>query len=346
MKKLLFTGHPYHEKTKSTQFLINLLTEYYDVELRFDDTWQKKSYVEINKSIEPYDVVIFFQILPPNVAKNIQHPNATFFPMYDASYTWRYLKWLKYGNIKIFNFSKTLHDKLSAWGFHSKHLQYFIQPKDFIEESNCGVFFWQRRDSININTVEQLFASQDVNIHIHKSIDPSYTFKNPTKEQENRFNISYSTWFDTKQEMQECIQSKTFYIAPRIFEGIGMSFLEAMAMGKIVIANNQATMNEYIKDGETGYLCDFKNPKMVNIGNVDELRRNIYAFMKQGYENWEARKHEIVDFIESENIPPKLQLHPIFDWNFLKKFIYRKDKWENKKQLTILSFIRITTTID
>ena len=36
------------------------------------------------------------------------------------------------------------------------------------------------------------------------------------------------------------------FISPRKQEGIGMSFLEAMSLGKYIIAINDSTMNEYI----------------------------------------------------------------------------------------------------
>ena len=54
-----------------------------------------------------------------------------------------------------------------------------------------------------------------------------------------------------------------------------MAFLEAMAMGKCVVANDDATMNEYIKDGENGILfsCDVLKP--VSEVVISRARANI-----------------------------------------------------------------------
>jgi glycosyltransferase involved in cell wall biosynthesis len=43
-------------------------------------------------------------------------------------------------------------------------------------------------------------------------------------------------------------------MAPRRYEGIGMAFLEAMAMEMCVVAENQSTANEYILSGKNVIL--------------------------------------------------------------------------------------------
>jgi hypothetical protein len=60
-------------------------------------------------------------------------------------------------------------------------------------------------------------------------------------------------WGSHAEHLKRIAESQIF-IAPRRFEGIGMAFLEAMAMGCVVVAENQATANEYILHGSTGLL--------------------------------------------------------------------------------------------
>lgn len=55
----------------------------------------------------------------------------------------------------------------------------------------------------------------------------------------------------------DCVKktrSDEFFLAV-VSKGIGMFFREAMAIGKCVVANNDATMNEYIKNGETALVA-------------------------------------------------------------------------------------------
>ena len=75
----------------------------------------------------------------------------------------------------------------------------------------------------------------------------NHAFLHPTKEQQDRFKITYSEWFDTREKIFAVIRRKGIYIPPCELEGIGMSFLETTAMGKAVIAVNNPTMSEYIK---------------------------------------------------------------------------------------------------
>ena len=71
-----------------------------------------------------------------------------------------------------------------------------------------------------------------------------------------------------------------------------------MAMGKAVIAVDNPTMNEYINDGENGYLFDLKRPKEIDLSNIKEVQKNSYEFMEEGYKEWEKNKKRIIDFIK------------------------------------------------
>ena len=64
MKKLLYIGHDFHNKTKSTQFLQDLFAEKYKVEkFNFDPYNEDFSKFKQLKG-KNYDVVILFQIMP------------------------------------------------------------------------------------------------------------------------------------------------------------------------------------------------------------------------------------------------------------------------------------------
>ncbi len=300
LKKIVYVGHSYHNKTKSTAFLIDYLREFYEVEVILDESWRGNGelYPDLSFIDDSYLAVLFFQNLPnENLLKNIKNENIVFFPMYDGvGHDYDY--WGGLHALKIINFSKTLHEKLIKWGFESIAVQYFPESQTFIPGKKDEVFFWQRLTKMNIDVIEKLFGDEKIEMHIHKAIDPNQEFKQPNDEQENKFKITYSDWFETREEMWDLIKQKGIYIAPRELEGIGMSFLEAMAMGKAVIAVDNPTMNEYIKHGENGYLFNLKNPKKIDLSNIEKVQKNAYNFMREGFINWGKERKHIIEFIE------------------------------------------------
>lgn len=298
-KKIVYIGHSYHNKTKSTVFLIDYLKEFFDVEVILDESWQGRPAPDLSFIDESYLGVIFFQLLPSReVIEKIKNDNIIYFPMYDQSGRLDYNYWNNYRDLKIINFSDTLHQKLKKWRFETMYVQYFPEKLEFIPGKKDEVFFWQRLTILDISTIIRLLNKEKVKIHIHKAIDPNQSFANPSKEYENKFQITYSDWFDTREEMWDVIKQKGIYIAPREYEGIGMSFLEAMAMGKAVIAINNPTMNEYIRHGKNGYLFDLKNPKEIDLSNIEEVQKNTYKYMQEGNKIWNADKKRIIDFIK------------------------------------------------
>jgi len=297
-KKIVFIDHSYHKKTKSNTFLLEYLRQFYDVEVVLDGSWNGGSYPDLSFIDNSYLAVIFFQNLPTaSKLKQVKNNNLIFFPMYDSVAGLTRVWWNNYYNLKIVNFSKTLHEQLLSWGFESMYIQYFPKPAEFIPGKSNKVFFWQRMNNLNIKTILKLFNSEYVNIHIHSAVDPNHHFYLPTIEEEKQFNITYSDWFSTRNDLWKVIKQKGIYIAPREHEGIGMSFLEAMAMGKAVIAVDNPTMNEYITDGMTGYLFNITKPKIIDLTAINEVQKNAYKYIKEGNDNWEKQKYTIIEFI-------------------------------------------------
>ena len=303
--KLLFIGHTYHKKTKSSQFMQDILSDYYDLENFYFDPYTEdiQTAFDILKG-KKFDVMVLWQIMPSmdKLKQYVSFKHCAFFPMYDGAASREDRIWYQYRDVNIINFSKTLHDELKALGFSSYYFQYFPKP---IEITNLGneksIFFWQRVNQININTISNLIDLNNIeHIHFHHAIDPNHTFVEPAPDIVAK--ATHSTWFDTREDMQEQMQKSAIYIAPRMFEGIGMSFLEAMAMGRCVIAPNYPTMNEYIKNGENGILYDLNNPKMIDLSHVREIQERAKNYIKSGYENWEKQKQKIIEALIT---PPK-----------------------------------------
>jgi glycosyltransferase involved in cell wall biosynthesis len=305
--KILFIGHGYHQKTFSNSFLLDYLKESFDIEIYYDETWQNGSHV--NEEIffkEQYSQIIFYQILPyRHILKNKRIKKVIFITMYDSvdfnSITKNFYS--NFNKIIFINFSKKIHNKLLNLGLQTHYFQYFPAPQEKCFGDKNKLFFWQRRNEINLDLVEKLFANYPINIHLHQALDPHQLIYKPSEEQIKKFQLVSSSWFDSKEEFLLAIKDKALFIAPRLKEGIGMSFLEAMAMGKIVIANNNATMNEYIQHGVNGYLFDYKNPKPLIFDNLEKIHENAYKTIEEGYKKFQINKKDIINIINNK-LPP------------------------------------------
>jgi len=300
--KIVFVAHSYHKKTRSCDFIVDYLRKFYDVEVVYEEEWETQKKIDWKKFDDSYKAVVIWQMFPSDENfEKISNKNVVFFPMFDHVEKWHFRKWYECKNVKIVSFSLALHKKLQNLGFNSMYVQYFIEPDEFAPGNDDEVFFWQRVSKINIKILNKIFKNSSVKIHIHKTVDPGQSYVAPSQEDEKKFGITYSEWFENKEDLQELIKSKGIYVAPRYSEGIGMSFLEAMAQGKVVVANNKPTMNEYIQNGKTGFLCNYKCPKSLNLSNLKEVQQNTYAYAKAGYEKWLIERARIIDFI---NEPP------------------------------------------
>jgi glycosyltransferase involved in cell wall biosynthesis len=300
MDKIVVIGHSYHEKTKSNASILELLQSKYEVELIYDDSWQTGLEPDVSHINETYRAVVFWQNISPQMLTNITCSNVIYFPMYDAVWDQGEDFWYPLRNIKIVCFSSTLHKKLMALNFNVFYIQHFPEPDIFEEVDHISVFFWQRRNEITWHTVTKLIKIVEVeSIHIHKAVDPYQQFVSPTENEVAEYKITFSDWFESKDDYRNTMKSKSIYIAPRLREGIGFSFLEAMAMGKVVIAADNPTMNEYIVHGINGFLFDVNNPQPIEMNNLKAVQRNAHETVVAGRHKWNLNKNQIIDFIEA-----------------------------------------------
>jgi hypothetical protein len=307
MKRAAFIDHSFKEKSGSSQFFIDILKENYHVEVHWNDSWKTKTGIDItflDKKV--YDLVVFFQVMNVNPSELRRRNlwNVVFVPMYDASRNINADAWIKLAPYKFINFSKKLHDYLVRIGLNSIYAQYFSSPSptcDNIRRDKLKGFFWQRNDRVNWNHISSIIKHADFDkIHIHKAIDPpGYEFYPPNDDEKRKYNITMSDWFESRDQYLDLIHASDVFFAPRKFEGIGMSFIEAMAMGKCVVAPDSPTMNEYIVDGRNGLLYDLEKLKPLNFDNINEISKNAYEDVKAGFEKWQQKQSEILKFCEA-----------------------------------------------
>lgn len=320
MKRLAFIDHSFKKQSRSSAFLIDRLEEVFDVEIFWDESWKGGSRVNLGLISEgDFDILILFQQMSQYTIKELSSLNCSviLIPMYDSEYERSDLFWYKFSKFKFINFSKTLHQRLLGIGIDSLYCQYFPSPmpSSLSQQKEQGYsqlkgFFWQRRSEITWNDIKKLISQANfAKIHIHTAVDPpGYEVVLPSKEDRSCYEITTSNWFATNGDYLNKVAESHVYFAPRLYEGIGMAFLEAMAMGKCVVAPNHPTMSEYIKHGYNGLLYDPLDPQPLDFSNVKEMCLNARAFVSEGFTRWQTNLKHMVGYIKT---PRRFRFHSI-----------------------------------
>lgn len=305
MRKLAFVDHSFHIKSTATKFLIDILRENFETEVFWDESWQTGVELDLEKiKNDGFDYLVLFQMLnyDTELIKRLNFKDVIIIPMYDGCYLYQDWEWKRFESFKFINFSSTLHNKLTDFGIKSHYRQYVPDPDNFsqVNYGKLNGFFWQRTDYINWYKIRKL--SEDTRFdrfHLHGAVDPGHTYVSPTPEDIEHYRMTTSVWFDKREDYQLVLNNSNLFFAPRLYEGIGMSFLEAMAKGMCVVAPHFPTMSEYIKHGETGLLYDPFDPKPMDFSDAFRIGRNAREFIFEKRKEWLENIKEIPEYIST-----------------------------------------------
>uniref|UniRef100_UPI00298E6BF5 hypothetical protein n=1 Tax=Treponema sp. TaxID=166 RepID=UPI00298E6BF5 len=238
---IAFVDMSFHiQNTKSSQFFIDMLKPLGTVHhISNIDAWR------VVPKLKP-DVVIIWQLLPtPDEIDFWGCKNVVMIPMYDAC-PHEIEFWNQYKKYKIFCFSKTLFDSLTAEGFNCFYSQYYIDPSLYRKPSfiskKVNAFFWERYQKLGWTLVSKVCQALPIkHIHYHTGLTQDSQSR-PSDETIKKYSITFSEWFNDKSDMDKILDKTDIYIAPRVSEGIGLSFIEALARGNLVAAYDAPTM--------------------------------------------------------------------------------------------------------
>jgi len=307
-KKLVFIDHSFHKATRSSEFFLEILRRDYEVTVYFDEVWRGGAAVDPNVvNGGNFDVVLLWQVLP--LARNIVRlscKNVVWAPMYDDAWNLSSLGWrvlLQLG-LKVVCFSNAVHEIAQRVGIDSVRMQYFPEASEqVVGYSKPSVFLWQRVSEISWPLVRQILAGNDIEkIVLKDDPDPGYSFDEPDPEDLEKFNIEIVRDLRVSaggsyEDYVRLLSSCNVFIAPRLREGIGISFLEAMARGMCVVAPDAPTMNEYIVSGENGFLFDPTRAVPIDLTNHIECGRRARARMVEGHLKWLDSVSLMLDFL-------------------------------------------------
>jgi len=104
------------------------------------------------------------------------------------------------------------------------------------------------------------------------------------------------------------LKKADIFIRPSLSEGLGTSFLEAMAMGLPVIGTRVGGITDFLKDNETGFFCEVRNPSSIarvvreilsrdNIAKVAQITQNARELIQTKY-TWSKISEEIEGILD------------------------------------------------
>ncbi|MGB8277878.1 MAG: glycosyltransferase [Methylovirgula sp.] len=320
---IAYIGHGYHEKTKSSQFMIDFLQQH---SRKFDLFADHSIIGGPGVDLEPiaeggYDLIVVWQMerVAQWFADRIPE-RLVFVPMYDGARHVEPQFWTAFRNSRVLNFSHALHELLQKLDAPSLSVQYFPDPAAFtrVEFSDLHGFFWQRRQKIAWPLIKQLSAGTTfASFTLHLALDPDsgdpYV---PGSQEMSAFNVTLSRWCEDRAKIDEMLAKSNIYFAPRSYEGIGMSFLEAMARGQCVVAPDAPTMSEYMTHRVSGLLYDENSPRTLDFSKAAEIGAVARRKVERGFMRWQQDQREL--------LPEFLFDGPIKGYALLNKISFRR----------------------
>ena len=318
-----FYQHEYIFKTKSSDFFVQMLQEQGHIVTIINS----HSAEEVNS--ESADLIILWHSDHLIASKRLTSIPLICIPMLDGSLDCTVSHYRRFSEVVYFCFSEVHHNFIALAGLRSFYLQYWPKMGKVNNQQNeKRIFFWERTPGqVNSKIVRELFRSNDFSITVRSHHDPCYLpVDNRFIRDSKRLSVS-DNWYG-HQEYLQLISEHGYFIAPREWEGIGLSFLEAMSVGCVVVARNNPTMSEYITNGINGYLYDSKYE--IVLKNFEEIRTNSIERLKKGNMEFERDFNRIfVDaFFEAREkrylpkksfLPRHLRLRDFILWRKVKR---------------------------
>lgn len=178
----------------------------------------------------------------------------------------------------------------------------FIEEKDLVKKKIAGnrISFIGRVDPVK--RVEWVTAAAEKlpekNFEI---LGPLQGYESFSSDLEN---VTIRLESYDKEMMKELLDRTDIYLFPSIRESFGMTALEAMARGCIVIASNTLGVREYLVDGENGFIVNSREEMSEKIkflyenwDQMDEIRKNGYRTAER-YKQSEVGKKLLILYKE------------------------------------------------
>lgn len=299
--KILLIDHSCHAATKSVDFLHVILSKSFDLSVHYYDRAYRPELPPSRRS--KYDFFVFFEFLPGRL--NLFYPNtrSVFFPMYDnewgSKWCWRRIALT---GMPVVSFCSRVTNFARQHGVRNVlDIRFFPDPKTYVGmQGDPRILLLWERGEMSFKVVKALFAPGAIKeIILLRHPEEKINHSELTCTDIAEYNVKIvETGYMPRAQFLNTIRSAGTVIAPRKKEGIGMVFLEAMAMKKCVITHQDATMDEYVKHGVNGLLFDADHPSQIDIADVVRIHANM-PDPTPHYITWLEDKEKIAPFIKN-----------------------------------------------
>ncbi len=300
---IAFIGHSYHERTRSSAFFIKLLKKLGHVETFYDEDWRlEPSPWARDFDANKFDCIVVWQMTSAFRHFREPHPNILFVPMYDAMLEGGKVRWRRtFNSAKVLCFSSALHRAVSRRTPRSSYFQYFPDPRQYpavhLGKTLRGIF-WNRVPAIDESVIARLCGDAVFDqFTVRDATDPLSGARIMKETPIPTRSLKHDRWRENRRDYLKEVARHNVFFAPRSCEGIGMSMLEAMAMGLCVVATDKPTHNEYISNGKTGILYDLESITPVSLANAAELGARARESIEKGFKRWSAMEDQLMNFV-------------------------------------------------
>lgn len=272
--------------------LVDPLEPYCDIELV---AWDGESLPF--ESLDFSSPLIFCQLPPPWSLLDDDRTRIVWIPMWDQARGYDRSWWEAIPKaVRVVSFSEQIRVRAEAAGLSALRLRYFVDPITFSPVSwDRGpiLFYWNRTGMAGPSLLRKLCDAIDARELIFRTdldprIDPRAHYELPERLGKTRVTtISVSS----REEYLLSTHAANVFLAPRVAEGVGLTFLEAMARGSAVIAYDAPTMNDYVRHGENGILLATKTStsrsKLASrFGRSIGRKKHAYSYALSDRQDW------------------------------------------------------------
>lgn len=261
---ILFDWHANKRSQAADDTLFGPLAPYFEFDTHSVDWFEK---LDPGMTYLTGTPAVFFYTPPPFDVLRSHPKQVSWIPMWDSVRHYAPDFWPGVPhNIRIVAFADAVARQTRAVGLNTLRLQYFsdpdtLPPADWSRERVA--FYWNRTGLVSPGFLRRWCAALRIDRLLFKPeldpfINPNIYFTLPERLGNTRVEVIPHT--ERREDFFRLTEPANIVLAPRTSEGIGLTFIEALARGCAVFGFNAATMNEYIQHGQTGYLFSMTTP--------------------------------------------------------------------------------------